>query len=156
REGHRRRRVIVREVESVDRIRVGGRGRHLRSQEDRGVGSRRAEGGTVAVHGVAGDAAGGRRPREGDPCGGDAGGLKAGGGGGWLLRRGGSGMEDGAHRVPVGGGGKGGHAVLGPRGARRDVLFVGEPIRCLRPRRVGYTTIACYRPWDGRAAGHTG
>src|SRR5207245_2302195 len=118
REGHRRRRVIVREVESVDRIRVGGRGRHLRIQEDRGVGSRRSDGGTVAVHGVAGDAAGGRRPREGDPCGGDAGGLKASGGGGWLLRRGEGDARivgDSSLQVCAGGGGDGNRHPIGRR-----------------------------------------
>src|SRR2546425_6216664 len=124
--------MIVHEVEGVDRIRVGGRRRDIPVHEDRGVGPRRPDGGTVSVHGVAGDAAGGRRPGEGDPGGGHAGGLEAGGGGGGRGRRGGGGMKDGAHRVPVGGGGKGGRPVLAARGARRDVLFVGGgPVRCL-------------------------
>src|SRR5213083_2853379 len=97
-------RVRVYDVEGVDRIGVVGRRRDVRVEEDRGVGPRRADGGTVSVHGIAGDAAARRRPREGDPRGGHAGGLEADGRGGDSWRRGGSGMEDGAHRDPVGGG----------------------------------------------------
>ena len=122
--------MIVGEVEGVDRIRVGGRRRHILVHEDRAVGPRRADGGTVAVHGIAGDTARrGGRPREGDACGGRARGREAGGGGGRHGRRSGIGMEDGAHRVPVGDGGKGGRPILGARGARGDVLFKGRPIR---------------------------
>src|SRR2546429_497792 len=136
---------MVREGEGVDRIRERGRWRRVRIQEGRRVGPCRPDGGTAAVHGIAGDAAGGGRPREGDPCGGHAGGLEAGGGGGRHGRRRGSGMEDGAHRVPVGGGGEGGRPVLAARGARRDVLFERGFVRSLRPRRV--------RPTDA-ASGH--
>src|SRR2546427_13171945 len=107
--------MIVREVEGVDRVRVGGRARHTLVHEGRGVGPCAPDGGTVSVHGVAGDAAGGRRPREGDPGGGHAGRLEAAGGGGRRWRGGGTGVEGGAHRGPVGGGGKGGR----PRGAAR-------------------------------------
>src|SRR5207249_10164291 len=122
--------MIVGEVEGVDRIRVGGRRRHILVHEDRGVGLRRADGRTVAVHGIAGDTARrGGRPREGDPCGGHARGLEAGGGGGRHGRRSGGGVEDGARRVPGGGGGTGGRPDLGARGARGDVLFKGRPIR---------------------------
>src|SRR5207247_10676356 len=111
--------MIVGEVEGVDRIRVGGRRRHILVHEDRGVGPRHADGGTVAVHGIAGDAARrGGRPREGDPCGGRARGREAGGGGGRHGRRRGIGVEGGAHAVPVGGRGQGGSPVLGARGRR--------------------------------------
>src|SRR5436190_1869822 len=44
--------MIVQEVEGVDRIRVGGRWRHIRIQEDRGVGPGHPDGETVSVHGV--------------------------------------------------------------------------------------------------------
>src|SRR5205809_4900440 len=85
--------MIVREVEGVDRIRVGGRWRRILVDEDRRVGPCRPDGGTVSVDGIAGDAAAGWQPREGDPCRGHAGGPEAGGGGGWRGRRGGIGME---------------------------------------------------------------
>ncbi len=65
-------------------------------------------------------------------------------------------MEDGAHRVPVGGGGKSGRPVLGARGARGDVLCKGGTVRCLRPRRVRYALAASGRHRAGRAAGHQG
>src|SRR5437867_2518913 len=81
--------MIVREVEGVDRIRVAGCRRRVRVQERRRVGPRRPDGGTVSVQGVAGDAAGGRRPGEGDSGGGHAAGLEAGGGGGSRGRGGG-------------------------------------------------------------------
>src|SRR3989442_15324500 len=101
--------MIVGEVEGVDRIRVDGRRRHILVHEDRAVGPRRADGGTVAVHGIAGDTARrGGRPREGDPCGGGARGLEGGGGGGGHGRRRGVGGEEGAHRQPLGDGGEGG------------------------------------------------
>src|SRR5438093_12575364 len=148
--------MIVREVEGVDRIRVAGCRRRVRVQERRRVGPRRPDGGTVSVHGVAGDAAGGRRPGEGDPGGGHAGGREAGGGGGSRGRGGGKGMKDGAHRVPVGGRGEGGRPVLAARGARRDVLFIGGPVPCLRPRRVRHAQAASGRHRAGRAAGHQG
>src|SRR5437016_6656876 len=148
--------MIVHEVEGVDRVRVGGQWCHILVHEGRGVGPRRPDGGTVAVHGIAGDAGAGGRPREGDPGGGRAGGLEAGGGGGGLGRRGGKGMKDGAHRVPVAGSGKGGRPVLGAPGARRDVLFVGRSSRCLRPRRVRYAQAASGRHRAGRGAGHHG
>src|SRR5947208_6597648 len=126
--------MIVREIEGVDRIRVDGRWRHVRIREGRGVGRCRSDGGTVSVYGVAGDAAGGWRPREGDPRGGYAGGPEAGGSGGRLWRGGRIGMEDGAHRVPVGAGPKGGRPVLSARGTRRDVLFVRRSVGCTHPR----------------------
>src|SRR5437773_2650963 len=125
--------MIVREVEGVDRIRVGGRGRHLRIQEDRGVGPRRPDGGTVPVHRVARDAAAGGRPREGDPCRGHAGGREVGGGGGRHGGRGGIGVEDGAHGVPFGGGvaGGGDARILGDRAlevcGRGDGYGNGQP-----------------------------
>src|SRR5439155_19491571 len=98
----------------------------------------RPDGGTVAVHGIAGDVAGGGRPREADPRGGHAGGLEAGRAGGCAGRGGGLGMKDGAHREPVGGGGKGGRAVLAASGTRRDALFVGGSTRCLGTKRLRY------------------
>src|SRR5205823_9859534 len=113
--------MIVREVEAVDRISIGGRSRDIRVEEGRGVGPGRPDGGTVSVDGVAGDAAGGRRPREGDPCGCHAGGVETGGGGGRHGRRGGIGMEDGAPREPVGGGAKRGRPLLGARSEERRV-----------------------------------
>src|SRR5437867_13181515 len=103
--------MIVREVEGVDRISIGGRSRDVRVEEGRGVGPGRPDGGTVSVHGVAGDAAAGRRPRESDPYGCHAGGRETGGGGGGHGRRGGIGTEDGAHRIPVGGSAKGGRPL---------------------------------------------
>src|SRR5437899_11222491 len=104
---------------------------------------------------MAGGAAGGGRPREGDPGGGDAGDLEAGGGGGWPGRSG-KRMKDGAHRVPVGGRGEGGRPVLAARGARRDVLFIGGSVPCLRPRRVRHAQTASGRHRAGRDAGHKG
>src|SRR5438552_10923302 len=99
--------MIVREVEGVDRIRERGRWGRVRIQEGRRVGPCRPDGGTAAVHGIAGDAAGGGRPREGDPGGGHAGGLGAGGGGGRHGRGRGSGVGHGGHRTRVGGGREG-------------------------------------------------
>src|SRR5207247_6162205 len=122
--------MLVGEVEGVDRIRVGGQWRHILVHEGRGIGpcppdrgavqEQDRDRGTVAVQGIAGDTAGGRRPREGDPCGGHAGGREAGGGGGCPGRGGGEGTKDGAHRVPIGGGGEGGGPVVGERGGRGD------------------------------------
>src|SRR5437773_1616944 len=149
--------MIVREVEGVDRIRVGGRGRHLRIQEDRGVGPRRPDGGTVPVHRVARDAAAGGRPREGDPCRGHAGGREVGGGGGRHGRRGGIGVEDGAYGVPFGGGvAEGGRSVLGAGGARGDVLCERVCIRGLHPRRERYAPAASRPHRGGRDVGHQG
>src|SRR5947199_2324696 len=140
--------MLVGEVEGIDRIRVGGQWRHILVHEGRGVGpcppdrgtvqEQDRNRGTVSVQGISGDAARGRRPRQRDPCGGQAGGLQAGGGGGCPGRGGGKGMKDGAHRVPVGGGGKSGRPLLAARGARGDVLFIGGTVHCLRPRRVRY------------------
>src|SRR5438094_885725 len=139
--------MIVGEVEGVDRIRVGGQRRHILVHEDRGVGPRRADGGTVSVHGIAGDATGGRRPREGDPRGGDTGGLEAGGRGGGRKRCGGGGMEDGAHRVPVAGRAQGGRSVLGA--GERDARVVGDASLQERGRGDGYGD---GRPTGGRLA----
>src|SRR5438034_78865 len=58
--------MIVREVEGVDRIGIGGRSRDIRVEEGRGVGPCRPDGGTVSVHGVPGDAATGWRPGAGE------------------------------------------------------------------------------------------
>src|SRR5206468_9716805 len=77
-------------------------------------------------------------------------------GGGRLGRRRGIGMEDGAHRVPVGGGGQGSRPLLAARGARGDVLYVGRSIRRLRPRRVAYALAVSRRHRVGRATGHQG
>src|SRR5438445_3188441 len=157
--------MIVRAVEGVDRICIGGQWRHVLVHVGRGVGPCRPDGrtvqvqdrdgGTVSVQGIAGDAAGGGRPREGDPGGGHAGDLEAGGGGGWPGWSG-KRMKDGAHRVPVGGRGEGGRPVLAARGARRDVLFIGGSVPCLRPRRVRHAQTASGRHRAGRAAGHEG
>ena len=155
-QGCRPRRMIVREVEGVNRIRVRGRWRHIRIQEGRGAEPCRPDGRAVSVHGIAGDAAGGRRPREGDPCRGHAGGLQAGGTGGWLRWAGGSGMEDCAHRVPVRLRGKGGSPVLVARGARGDVLFKGGSLRRLRARRVRDARAASRRHRAGRGRRHQG
>src|SRR5438093_13694867 len=148
--------MVVREVEGVHRIRVSGRRRHVRVDEGRAVGPRRPGGGTVPVRGVAGDARGGRRPREGGPCGGHAGGLESGGGGRSLGGGGGKGMEDGGQRVPVGGRGQGGRPLLSTRRAGRDVLFVGGNSLCLRPRRVRYALAASRRHRAGGGRGHQG
>src|SRR5216110_3849530 len=148
--------MIVQEVEGVDRIRVGGRWRHIRIQEDRGVGPGHPDGETVSVHGVAGDAAAGRRPREGDPCGGHAGGLEADGGGGWYGWGGGKLMEDGAHRVPFDGVREGGPPVLGARGAPGDVLSKDGPARCLCATRIRYALAASGRDRAGKGVGYQG
>src|SRR5436190_5528741 len=148
--------MIVRKVEGVDRIRVGGRRRHIFVYEARDIGPCRSDGGTVSVHGIAGDAAGGRRPGERDPCGGHAGGPEAGGRGGWHGRCGGIGMEDGAHGVPVGDRGKGGRPVLAARGARPDVLLKSSSARCLRPGRVRYAQAASGRHRSGAGRGYYG
>src|SRR5438876_3034759 len=158
--------MLFGEVEGVDRIRVDGQRRHILVHEGRGIGpcppdrgavqEQDRDRGTVAVQGIAGDTAGGRRPREGDPCGGHAGGREAGGGGGCPGRGGGKGMKDGAHRVPIGGGGEGARSMLAARGARGDVLLIGGTVRCLRPRRVRYAQAASGRHRAGRAAGHQG
>src|SRR5881396_17932 len=148
--------MIVPAVEGVDRVRVGRHWRHILVHEDRGVGPCRPDGGTVAIHGIAGEVAARRRPRDGNPRGGHAGGLEAGGAGGCVGRGGGTGIKDGAHREPVGGGGKGGRAVLAAFGARRDVLFVGGSVRCLGTTRVRYALAASGRHRAGRAAGHQG
>src|SRR5437763_6005421 len=158
--------MLVGEVEGVDRIRVDGQRRHILVHEGRGIGpcppdrgavqEQDRDRGTVAVQGIAGDTAGGRRPREGDPCGGHAGGREAGGGGGCPRRGGGKGTKDGAHRVPIGGGGQGGRPLLAARGARGDVLLIGGTVPCLRPRRVRYAQAASGRHRAGRAAGHQG
>src|SRR5438094_9070336 len=74
--------MIVREVEGIDRIGIGGRSRDIRVEEGRGVGPGRRDGGAVSVHRIAGDAAARRRPREGGACRGHAGGVEAGRGGG--------------------------------------------------------------------------
>src|SRR3989454_10301693 len=105
--------MIVREVEGVDRISIGGRSRDIRVEEGRGVGPGRPDGGTPSVHGVAGDAAGGRRPRDRDPCGCHAGGVETGGGGGGDGGGGGVGGGEGADTRPVGGGGGGGRPPAG-------------------------------------------
>ena len=73
-----------------------------------------------------------------------------------MGRGGGTGMKDGAHREPVGGGGKGGRPVLAARGARRDVRFVGRSARCLGAKRVRHALAASGRHRAGRAAGHQG
>src|SRR2546422_665815 len=80
----------------------------------------------------------------------------AGGGGGGLWRRGGRGMEDGAHREPVGGGAEGGRSLLGPRRARRDVLCERGAVRILRPRRVRDAGAAPGRDRAGIVAGDQG
>src|SRR5207247_9534467 len=134
--------LTVHAVEGVDRVRVGGESRHVLVDERRGVGPCRPDDGPVAVHGIAGRVAGGGRPRDGNPRGGHAGGLEAGGAGGSVGRGGGTGIKDGAHHEPVGGGGKGGRAVLAAFGARRDVLFVGGSVRCLGTSRVRYPRAA--------------
>src|SRR5947207_14696624 len=129
--------MLVGEVEGVDRIRVDGQRRHILVHEGRGIGpcppdrgavqEQDRDRGTVAVQGIAGDTAGGRRPREGDPCGGHAGGREAGGGGGWPGRGGGKGAKGGAHRGPVGGGGRGGRPVVrGGRGGGRVLRSGGH------------------------------
>src|SRR3989442_14789008 len=110
--------MLVGDVEGVDGIGVGGQWRHILVHVGRGVGpcppdlgtvqEQDRDGGTVPVHGIAGDAAGGRRPRERDPCGGHAGGLEAGGGGGCPGRSGGGGGEEGGPPRPGRGGGAGG------------------------------------------------
>src|SRR3989454_10856658 len=105
--------MIVREVEGVDRISIGGRSRDIRVEEGRGVGPGRPDGGTPSVHGVAGDAAGGRRPRDRDPCGCHAGGVETGGGGGGDGRGGGGWGGGGGHRGTRGGAGRGGRAPPG-------------------------------------------
>src|SRR5205809_6402617 len=148
--------MIVREVEGVDRIGVGGRSRDIRVEEGRGVGPGRPDGGTVSVHGIAGDAAARRRPREGGACRGHAGGVEAGRGGGGHGRRAGNGVEDGAHRVPAAGGAKGGRPLLGARRARRDVLFERGAVGSLRPRRVRYAGAASGRHRAGRIAAQQG
>src|SRR5881227_2649833 len=78
--------MLVGEVEGVDRIRVDGQRRHILVHEGRGIGpcppdrgavqEQDRDRGTVAVQGIAGDTAGGRRPREGDPGGGAGRGRK--------------------------------------------------------------------------------
>src|SRR6266480_3614475 len=83
-------------------------------------------------------------------------GAEGGGGGGWHGRRRGIGMEDGAHRVPFDGVAKGGRPVLGARGARRDVLFIGGPARCLRARRVRDALAASRRDRAGSGVGDQG
>src|SRR2546426_10563152 len=117
--------MIVREVEGVDRIRVRGRGRHIRIEEARGVGPGRPDGETASVHGVPGDAAAGRRPREGDSRGGRAHGAETGGGGGGNGRGGRVGVEEGAHPDASRGGGKGGPPLPRPRGAPLELLRKG-------------------------------
>src|SRR2546425_12986429 len=114
--------MIVRGVEGVDRIGIGGRRRDIRVEKDRGVGPRRAYGDTVSIHAIAGDAAARRRPREGDPRGGHAGGLEAGGGGGGLWRPGGGGLGARGPRQPAGGGAAGGPPFFAaPRASRGAV-----------------------------------
>src|SRR5256885_5477223 len=113
---------------------MGGRRRDIRVEEDRVVGPRRADGNTVSVHAIAGDAAARRRPREGDPRGGHAGGLEAGGGGGGLWRRGGRGMGEGAPPRPGGGGARGGRFLLGPPPPPPGGLLGSRGLRNLRPR----------------------
>jgi len=73
-----------------------------------------------------------------------------------LVARDGSGMEDGAHRDPVGGGAQGGRPLLGARRARRDVLCERGAVRILGPRRVRDAGTASGRDRAGIVAGDQG